>query len=447
MGKKIFIVVFSLFFAMLGLSSCNNNTEKSDDDTAKTQEQTFAADTLLSEDGSFGNDSDGLLTVAFIGGSLTDAQSYTTEEGKAYGGKYWTNIVCDYLTEKFPNRTIKPINSGIGGTGTDYGALRFEDTILRFEPDIVFYDTINDCGFGKEHCQKYMEAMTRMTQQCEKVPVFIYLYTPYPDYYGTVNYERWKENNGYKQEIADYYGIGNIDIYSYLFSCFDTSGYTDFYEFIASTNQYVGSGTTWDPHGGYKFYAEAILKVFNENPGSVIKRPIIREEWFENGLYKDIALIKYNIIRPTSDRFTYTGKWKLYNIENSVSAPAYFVIEKSHGEYAGMSPHKDKHGIMTTTDQTATLEFSTDANSVIINFKTVNEPYDMATDVYIDGEFSKEIHSSSIYVGMSYILTLADFSDGQTHNIKLVMKPSESEIPAFEFVYIGEGYTEAGLKK
>ncbi len=448
MNKRVLSAILAFILSAGILSACAAHEDPADPEPEE-KEQIFSADTLLDEDGSFGNDSDGTLTVAFIGGSLTDAQSFITYQGRAYGGKSWTNTICRYLEEKFPNRQIKPINAGVTGTTSDYGALRFENSILQYGPDIIFIEyTVNDMGFSsREDSQKYMEAMVRMSQQLDKIPVIVFMYTANVDGKDTDQHIRWEQGKNWKQEIADYYGLGSINIYDYIYSLFEASEYDVFYDFIEATKQYGKNGEGWDVHGGYKYYAEAIIKALDENPSSLIKHPDVKTEWFENGSYKDTAYIKYNIIRAKTDRLKYTGEWMLYTMGNATVAPSYFSMGNTHGEFAGLAPHKDKHGLMTTTDQTATIELTTDANALILDYKSTDEKNRMNADVYVDGEFLKEISITSQYVGMHYIQKIAEFSDGLQHTVKLTMKPSSAEIPVFEFTTITEAYTEAALQK
>lgn len=79
------------------------------------------------------------ICVAFIGGSITEGYSSTSHD------KCYAKLIYDWWTENFPESNIKYINAGIGGTGSDYGASRVENDVLKYEPDVVFVDfTVND---------------------------------------------------------------------------------------------------------------------------------------------------------------------------------------------------------------------------------------------------------------------------------------------------------------
>ncbi len=425
--KKVLSVFISVLLSVSFLASCGNKEEKLENDNKpEVKKQIYAADTLLNSDGKFGNDSEGMLRVGFIGGSLTDAESYTTEEGYAFGGKQWTNTVCSYLEEKFPNRKIIPNNSGFGGTTSDYGAVRINETILKFNPDIVFIEyTVNDTGFTtREDSQKYMESMVRMTQNLDKIPVIVFLYTPYPTENTSDTYTKWVTGATWKQEIADYYGIGSINIYDYMQSEYAKTDYPTFLSFLEAESSYSGSESEgFDVHGGYEYYAAAILKAFEERPAEIITKTDFKEDWFENNLYKDIVYTKYVFIKTCDERLKYDGEWTLYNLSNAVTSPDYCDIwPVSHGEYAGLNPSKRKD-MMAGTSSGANVTFTTDADAIYACSQGVRDISMMTASIYVDGVFVKSFAPNAC--------TLLTELDGQTHEIKIVTDETELEHPLF----------------
>src|SRR5690606_2333378 len=68
------------------------------------------------------------LTVAFIGGSITQSNTgYRPQTAR-------------YLQWVFPDIDFTWINAGVAGTGTDLGAFRLEEQVLRYHPDLVFIE-------------------------------------------------------------------------------------------------------------------------------------------------------------------------------------------------------------------------------------------------------------------------------------------------------------------
>jgi len=81
------------------------------------------------------------VTVGVIGGSITGGSSATSVE-KRYG-----NRIAAWWSETFPNATVKFVNAGVGGTGSNYGCLRAHRDLLRHDPDFVVVEFgVNDSG-------------------------------------------------------------------------------------------------------------------------------------------------------------------------------------------------------------------------------------------------------------------------------------------------------------
>lgn len=445
MNKHILSVILAAVITATLLAGCA--TPETPNNEPIQKEKTFAADTLLSENGNFGNDSEGTLCVGFIGGSLTDAESYTTEEGYAFGGKRWTDTVVNYLEEKFPNRKILPHNAGIGGTTSDYGAARITETILKYAPDIVFIEyTVNDSGFStREDSQKYMESMVRMSQQLDKIPVVIFLYTPYPTEKDSNQYIKWEQGKNWKQEIADYYGLGSIDIYDYMYRVYENTDYPTFLEFILNESTYGGNlEVGFDVHGGYEYYADSIIEALDKRTAETVKRPDLKDEWFENGLYKDAAYMKYDILYPQSDRFSYEGSWRFVGYDELVIPSTPFGLHTNHhAEYTGLAPQKRKHGVMATDDKSASFSFITKADAVYISDMGQTSYYDpdgiLEAAVYVDGEYVRD------FVYDSFVL-LAEL-DGGEHTVTVKMTKKRTDSSRFLLSYITEAYKESSLNK
>lgn len=436
MNSRILSVVLGLFIVVSILTSCSINDHSDIKPTKK--EQTFAADTLISQDGSLGNSSDGTLRVGFIGGSLTDGESYTTTEGYAFGGKKWIDSICKYLEEKFPNKQIIANNSGISGTSSDYGAMRIEHTIYDFDPDIVFIEySVNDhmVGFNKELSQKYMEAMVRMAQQKEKVPVIIFLYTPYPVEKESLIFTEWQQGVYWKQEIADYYGIGSINIYDYMQTEFAKTNYSSFSDFLEAESSYKKTDEDeFDVHAGYEFYSAAIIQSFEERPSDFFVHPNIKTEWFENGIYKNNTYLHYNFIEYNSERLIYSDNWSLYNLSNITIAPEYFEMSGRHDDdYPSMQPSKWKN-MMATTEPGASISFTTDADAVFVNSQGVDDDFIMTAAVFIDNEYFCSFSSS----GYRLIATL----DGKIHEIKIITEECNKQ----ECLFLSVNYVEAYME-
>jgi len=68
------------------------------------------------------------VTVAFIGGSLTQANYCYRMQ------------ISTYLQARYPSTRFNWVNAGVSGTGTDLGAFRVQEQVLKQHPDLVIID-------------------------------------------------------------------------------------------------------------------------------------------------------------------------------------------------------------------------------------------------------------------------------------------------------------------
>ncbi len=72
------------------------------------------------------------LTVAYLGGSITEGRNYTTP-------------FSDYLKNTFAKGSFREINAGLSGTSSVVGLVRSEKQIVEQKPDIIFIEfSVND---------------------------------------------------------------------------------------------------------------------------------------------------------------------------------------------------------------------------------------------------------------------------------------------------------------
>ncbi len=72
------------------------------------------------------------LTVAYLGGSITEGKNYTTP-------------FSNYLKNTFAKGSFKEINAGLSGTSSVVGLVRSEKQIVEQKPDIIFLEfSVND---------------------------------------------------------------------------------------------------------------------------------------------------------------------------------------------------------------------------------------------------------------------------------------------------------------
>ncbi|MCC5842972.1 MAG: SGNH/GDSL hydrolase family protein [Verrucomicrobia bacterium] len=142
----------------------------------------------------------GELTVVFIGGSVTQgggAAGYVASTGA-------------WLSENWPDAEIRAVNAGISGTGSDFGAKRYDRDVLVHKPDLVFIEfAVND---GQSDSRAHMERMVHKTwlQNPEADLVFFYnLSRAHLENYRNGELPRAA---GFHEQVAIHYGIPTISL-------------------------------------------------------------------------------------------------------------------------------------------------------------------------------------------------------------------------------------------
>ncbi|GAA4303622.1 SGNH/GDSL hydrolase family protein [Compostibacter hankyongensis] len=100
------------------------------------------------------------LTIGFIGGSITRAD-----------GMY-RNQAAKFIQHLYPAVKIKAVNAGIAGTGTDLGACRIREQLLKYHPDLVFIEFAVNGAF-----RPGMEGIIRQIRKCDPNTDICLLYT------------------------------------------------------------------------------------------------------------------------------------------------------------------------------------------------------------------------------------------------------------------------------
>ncbi len=262
---------------------------------ADETEQTYGYDNL--------NDAAGDLKVAFLGGSITQGAGDTTNRTQE---RYSSLLVNNYFKTKFPNKTVTEINAGIGGTPSEYGVFRTAKDVSAFAPDVVFVEfAVNDSGkaqttAGQTEVKASMEGIVRQLTSLPKVPTIIFLYTH------TYTNPSWLERSiKAQQQIADYYGIGSVNLHEYIKSE-EESGNITWYDPDKATEGVLSGDGTHPNTAGYALYESYLEKCFNKSYSSYFKKPKIRktplvsaEQTFGNP----------HTVAYTDSSIQYTGDW------------------------------------------------------------------------------------------------------------------------------------------
>ena len=108
----------------------------------------------------------GEFRVAYLGGSITAA---------ANG---WRSLTTTLLGQRFPGLTIQEISAGLPGTGSNLGACRLSQDVLRHRPDLLFVEfAVNDTIAPPERIERTMEGIVRQTWHANPHTDICFVYT------------------------------------------------------------------------------------------------------------------------------------------------------------------------------------------------------------------------------------------------------------------------------
>lgn len=168
------------------------------------------------------NSTEADITVGFIGGSITQGGHYT----KPFT-KLWQN-----------DRTgnINVINAGVGGTGSNFGAMRLYDDLLSQKPDIVFVEfTLNDLDNTiKPSAGLNVESIIRQCKAAEHEPVLVFIHIP--DRRMTGSAYTIQQNIDTYDNVLSHYGLKAINAHQLVLDAISNSTNDSWDNYIPENN-------------------------------------------------------------------------------------------------------------------------------------------------------------------------------------------------------------------
>jgi len=140
------------------------------------------------------------VRVAHMGGSITAADG-------------WRPKTLAWLRQQYPKATFTEIYAAISGTGSDFGACRLQEDVLRHDPDLVFLEFRVNGGGGFE--AKSMEGIVRQIWRKNPTTDICFVYTVCEWMLPPLRQGRNDAYNSFgaiMEGIANRYGIPTIDL-------------------------------------------------------------------------------------------------------------------------------------------------------------------------------------------------------------------------------------------
>lgn len=100
------------------------------------------------------------VTIVFWGDSVTAGGDASSPD------KAFPALFVSLLKERFPKAKIELVNAGIGGSNTNQRLPNIKEEVLKYSPDLVVIEFVNDMGFTEENLRKnYNQAIDLIREQ------------------------------------------------------------------------------------------------------------------------------------------------------------------------------------------------------------------------------------------------------------------------------------------
>ena len=439
-GVVLALAVFAVGFAATVVSAYTFPNKDGMDDLRKdaaaelsaATEKLYGIDALQKEDGT--------LTVAFIGGSLTEG-FITYQNGAPHSTNAWTEDVLRFLENKYPDKMLRAINAGKGGTNSQYGASRFVHDVEPYAPDLLFIEfSVNDSGSlscetddaGTAQTQLYLEYMLRRCLQMQKEPVVIYLHTPYPTDTDTDLSRKWSEGAALKTKLCEHYNVPVIDIYQTLREKYENAGTSlSLVDWLAENGWYncaEGGGLDVHPNpDGYReFYSAAVVGALEQRWDELIRQP-------EHApiFCKDQAAYlngTYSYVECADPRISYSDGWRVHKNRLALWLdPAPETIPPVFLAY----PHFPNGIAQVKNAPGASFTYETDADE--LGMAIVSSVNGLSATVLCDGTESGELVCGSIYGSMEFPAGTFTLPGGGAHTVTVQVEDPTEEAYLFRF--------------
>ncbi|MEI7421726.1 MAG: family 43 glycosylhydrolase [Prolixibacteraceae bacterium] len=286
------------------------------------------------------------VTIGYLGGSITRADNqYRCQATK-------------FIQSRFPAVKVTGINAGVSGTGSDLGACRLHDQLLKYNPDLIFVEFAVNGAY-----QEGVEGIIRQIRKYNPLIDICLIYTISTGQTKIYAAGNVPENIRNLEKIADYYAIPSVHM-GLQASILEKQGKL-IWKSDSTTfkNQIVFSGDGTHPlEAGGNLYAEAIgralLKMENnaEDKNYKLSTPILTDNW------EDAVMLD-----PKSSA-TFSPGWEIVNPK---------AIE-SLNQFSGWFPY-----VMKAEKPGAWLKFS--FNGTMLGIFDIGGPEVGQIELEIDG--------------------------------------------------------------
>ncbi len=357
--------------------------------------------------------------VVFIGGSLTQ------------GGGRWQNMTKAYLQEKMPDKNVVTLNAGIGGTTSTYGAVRFNNNVIKQNPDLVVIEFTSNDKVNYKTQAPYVESMLRQCMNAEKVPGVIILHAPNPIEESDDSYLPLKYNRDEKEKLATHYGIETVNVDEYMRDLYyDSDDDAEFMDWLATYFNKSGNGYDVHPkHTGYELYGEALIQAFDKKGLDKFIKPIAQKPVYTRGDEAKLATARYDQLYMSNEKFELSPEWTVVTKANPDTNKDY-PISSSVFDYP------KSEAAATTMAKGATITFKTTADALYL--PTYSHVNGNSVKVSVKGSEVGEV--SSVHGTYNNEFPISQRIDLGSSGEKTVTITTVDDNKPFRLLYIIEEY-------
>ncbi len=214
------------------------------------------------------------LTIGFLGGSITKAEDQ------------YRNQTLAFIQSLNPNAKLKGINAGVSGTGTELGACRVKEQVLKYNPDLVFIEfAVN--GGSNQALEGIVRQIILNNPQTDICLIYTIAGEQYLQY---AKNEVPSKIQGF-EKVADYYQIPSIHMG--LYPSVLAAGENLIWKSASEVGDKIvfSKDGTHPAKAGGDLYAQAIARAFRVFKNSAatsnfeIPAPLYPDNWQDGGMY------------------------------------------------------------------------------------------------------------------------------------------------------------------
>lgn len=223
--------------------------------------------------------------IAYIGGSITQC-AYCYRQQSA-----------QFIAHRYKRSALTFFNAGVSGTGTDLGACRIGEQVLKQNPDLIFIEFAVNGAFAPG-----MEGMIRQVIKNNPLTDICLIYTIKTSQSGKYASGAMPDNIRALEAVADQYGLTSIHLGLHP-------------ALLEKDNKLVWKGTKETAgdrllfshdgihplHEGGDLYAEAIARAFiklEKESLPAVKRqmpaPLFTDNWEDAGMYAPMDIARFS---------------------------------------------------------------------------------------------------------------------------------------------------------